>query len=298
MLLLPKFDYEEPKSMREALAMLSELKGNAKVIAGGTDLLVNMKKGTVKPTHLVSLKKISGLREIVREDTGLSIGSHVTISEIADSALVASLFPVLALSASCLGSPLIRNRATIGGNIVTARPAADLPPALMVLGAEVQLKGKSKGRTVPLDSFFTGPGSSVMKAGEVLTKISVPPVPSFTGGDYIKLGHRAALEIAIVAVASRLTLDKPDGVIVDARIVLSSVAPTAMHALSAEKALTGQRPSEELFARAASIAATECSPITDLRGGANYRCDMVGILTKRTLLKAFHDASGMKEGGA
>jgi carbon-monoxide dehydrogenase medium subunit len=158
MLLLPKFDYEEPKSLPEALAMLSELKGNGKVIAGGTDLLVNMKKGTVRPACLVSLRKVEGLREISGEDGGLSVGSHVTISEIAESDRVASTLPVLARSASCLGSPLIRNRATIGGNFVTARPAADLPPTLIALGAEVELKAKDRSRTVPLDGFFTGRG--------------------------------------------------------------------------------------------------------------------------------------------
>ncbi|OPX98895.1 MAG: Carbon monoxide dehydrogenase medium chain [Syntrophorhabdus sp. PtaB.Bin047] len=298
MLLLPKFDYEEPKSLPEALAMLSELKGNGKVIAGGTDLLVNMKKGTVKPAFLVSLKKVEGLREIAGKNGGLSVGSHVTVSEIAGSDRVISSFPVLARSASCLGSPLIRNRATIGGNIVTARPAADLPPALIILGAEVELKGKDKARTVPLDGFFRGPGSSVIENGEVLTQIILPSAPPFTGGDYIKLGHRAALEIAIVAVASRLTLDKPDGVIVDARIVLSAVAPTAIHAVSAEKTLMGQRPSEELFAKAASLAVGDCSPITDIRGGAEYRRDMVNTLVKRTLLKALSDARDMKGGNA
>jgi carbon-monoxide dehydrogenase medium subunit len=168
----------------------------------------------------------------------------------------------------------------------------------MVLAAQVVLKGSGKERTVSLDSFFTGPGSSVIEAGEVLTAVNIPSVPLFTGGDYVKLGHRATLEIAIVAVASRLTLDKPDGVITDARIVMSAVAPTAVHAPLAEQALIGLRPSEELFASAASLAATECSPITDLRGAANYRCDMVAVLTRRTLLKAFRDASGMKEGGA
>jgi len=298
MLLLPKFDYEEPKSLPEALAMLSELKGNGKVIAGGTDLLVNMKKGTVRPACLVSLKKVEALREISGEDGGLSVGSHVTISEIADSDRVASTFPVLARSASCLGSPLIRNRATIGGNIVTARPAADLPPALLVLGARVELRGKDKDRTVSLDGFFTGPGTSVIETREVLTRIVIPSPPPFTGADYIKLGHRAALEIAIVAVSSRLTLDKPDGVIVDARVILSSVAPTAIHAVSAEKALMGQRPSEDLFAKAASLAVGDSSPITDMRGGAEYRRDMVNTLVKRTLLRAFKDARDTKGGNA
>lgn len=292
MLLLPKFDYEEPKSLREALLLFSELKGKARIIAGGTDLLVNMKKRSVTPECLVSLRKVDGLRRIDRKRSAVEIGSYVTVSELASSVVITELFPVLARSAASLGSPLIRNRATAGGNIVTARPAADLPPALMALGAKVELKGKGRKRTVDLDSFFTGPGTSVIGSDEVLTKISIGSLPPYTGGDYIKLGHRAALEIAIVAVASRITLDKPDGLILDARVVLSAVAPKAIHALSAEEVLTGQRPSEELFAKAASLAAADSLPVTDIRGGAEYRRAMVETLTMRTLLRAFHDAAG------
>ncbi len=292
MLLLPKFDYEEPKSLQEALRIFSELKAGAKVIAGGTDLLVNMKKGTVVPGRLVSLRRIEELHGVDRKKTAVEIGSYVSVSELARSDVIATTFPVLAGSASSLGSPLIRNRATIGGNIVTARPAADLPPALMVLGAKVELRARGKKRTVPLDGFFTGPGSSIINDDEVLTRIIIGVVPPYTGGDYIKLGHRAALEIAIVAVASRITLDGPDGVIKDARIVLSAVAPKAIHAVSAEKVLMGQRPSDKLFTQAAGMAAHDCSPIDDMRGGAGYRRAMVETLTKRTLLKACSDAAG------
>lgn len=298
MLLLPKFDYEEPKSLQEALRILSELKGTAKVIAGGTDLIVNMKKGILAPRCLVSLRRIGPLRAVGMKKTAVEIGSHATVSELVSSGVIASAAPVLARAAASLGSPLIRNRATIGGNIVTARPAADLPPALMVLEAKVELKGRGKKRTVPLDGFFKGPGSTVMNVDEVLTKIVIPGVPAFTGADYVKLGHRAALEIAIVAVASRITLDKPGGSIKDVRIVLSSVAPKTVHAVSAESFLLGQRPSDELFAGAAQRAMADASPIDDIRGGAAYRREMVGVLTKRTLRRAFEEARGREAGGA
>lgn len=298
MLLLPKFDYEEPKGLAEALRIFSELKGKAKVIAGGTDLIVNMKKGAVSPRLLVSLRHIDQLRGINTKAAGIEIGSHVTVSELASAGTIAGAASVLARAAASIGSPLIRNRATIGGNIVTARPAADLPPALMVLGAKVELKSAGKKRTVPLDGFFTGPGSTVMNNDEVLTKIMIPGIPPFTGTDYIKLGHRAALEIAIVAVASRITLDKPGGVIKDARIVLSAVAPKAVHAVIAEKFLLGEKPTEKLFAEAAKRAMDDASPIDDIRGGAEYRRDMVEILTKRTLRMAAAGARGKKAGGA
>lgn len=292
MLLLPKFDYEEPKGLKEALRILSELKGKAKVIAGGTDLIVNMKKGVAAPACLVSLKGIGALNGVDIGKTAVEIGSRVTVSELASSGVITGSLPVLARAASSIGSPLIRNRATIGGNIATARPAADLPPALMVLGAKVELKGKGKKRTVPLDRFFTGPGKTVMDDDEILTRIIIPGVHPLTGADYIKLGHRAALEIAIVAVASRITLDGPGGPIKDARIVLSAVAPKAVHAVSAEKMLVGERPSDELFSEAAKRAMDDASPVDDIRGGAAYRRKMVGILTKRTLHGALQAVRG------
>ncbi|MEN6615213.1 MAG: xanthine dehydrogenase family protein subunit M [Syntrophorhabdus sp.] len=297
MLLLPKFNYEEPTGMPEALRIFSELKNRAKVIAGGTDLLVNMKKGVASPEYLVSLRRIDVLRGIGTENTSIEIGSHVTVSELASSGMITRSLPALAAAATSLGSPLIRNRATIGGNIVTARPAADLPPVLIVLDAKVELKGKGKERMVALDDFFRGPGSTVMDDDEILTKIIIPEVPPFTGTDYMKLGHRATLEIAIVAVASRITLDKPDGSIKDARIVLSAVAPKAIHASSAERILIGERPSDDLIAEAAKLAMDDSSPIDDMRGGAAYRREMVGVLTKRTLSGALSAARGRQAGG-
>ena len=298
MLLLPKFDYEEPRSMHEALRIFSELRRRAKVIAGGTDILVNMKKGVISPERLVSLRRIDMLRGVDAKKTAIEIGSHVTVSELASSGMITRSLPALAAAASSLGSPLVRNRATSGGNIVTARPAADLPPALMVLGAKVELKGKGKKRMVPLDEFFRGPGSTVMDDDEVLTKIVIPGAPPFTGSDYMKLGHRATLEIAIVAVASRITLDKPDGSIKDARVVLSAVAPKAIHSVCAERMLVGKRPSEELFAEAAKAAMDDASPIDDIRGGAAYRREMISVLTQRTLSQALKSARAGKAGGA
>ena len=290
MLLLPKFDYEEPKSLQEAFRIFSELKGEAKVIAGGTDLIVSMKKGAVDPARIVSLKKIKGIRGIIRKKDIVAIGPYTTAADIARSDVIARIFPVLRKAAESLGSPLIRNRATIGGNIATARPAADLPPALMALGAKIKLRTKSRSRTVTPDVFFIGPGRSILDDDEIITEISINDLPPFTGADYIKLGHRAVLEIAIVAVASRITLDAPDGIIRDVRIVLSAVAPTAVRALSAEGALLGERPSDEIFAKAASLAMNDCSPISDIRSGADYRREMVRTLTKRTLVNAYREA--------
>ncbi len=290
--LLPKFDYYEPKDIGEACKLLSQMKGSARIIAGGTDLLVNMKKGLLAPGSLVGIGKIPGISEIEPVNGGISIGAHLIIQKLVEFDFIRKKLSILSRAASVLGSPLVRNRATIGGNIVNARPAADLPPPLIAMGARVRLRSRRQEREVSLDRFFMGPGETVIKPGEVLTHIVIDTPPPFTGGEYIKLMHRRSLEIAIVAVASRVTLDGPDGVIRDARIILSSVAPKAIHAVRAEKALIGERPSEGLFEHAGQIAATECAPIDDIRGGAGYRCSMVGVLTKRTLSGALREAKG------
>jgi len=295
MLLLPKFDYYEPKDLSDACKLLTEMGPKAKIIAGGTDILVNMKKGVIAPKMLVSLGKIPRLFEIERMNKGIAIGSHLIVAKLTEFDLIKKKFPILANAAAVLGSPLVRNRATIGGNIVTARPAADLPPPLMALGARVKLKSKRGEREIALDNFFVGPGATVIKPDEILTKIIIHEQPPFTGGHYIKLGHRKALEIAIVAVASKITLSKPDGVIKDASIILSAVAPTAIHAKSAEDALIGEKPSVKLFEKAASLAMNDCRPITDIRGGADYRRAMVEVLTKRTLSFALKDAKKSKK---
>lgn len=295
MLLLPKFDYHEPGNMQSALALLSSLKSNAKIIAGGTDILVNMKKGIITPKYLISLSKIKDLFVLEPRKKGVAIGSHVIASDLAGSDFLWRKFPVIAKAASVLGSPLIRNRATIGGNIVTARPAADLPPALMAVGAKVELKSKKGKREINIDEFFLGPGKTVIRPDEILTRIIVNELPPFTGSDYIKLGHRKTLEIAIVAVASRITLDKPQGIIKNARVILSAVAPLAIHAVSAERILINEKPTEKVIERAATLAMQDCKPITDIRGGAEYRKEIVKVLVKRTLMNAVKEVNRKKQ---
>jgi carbon-monoxide dehydrogenase medium subunit len=162
----------------------------------------------------------------------------------------------------------------------------------MAYGARVVLTSVEGNREVSLGDFFVGPEETVIQPTEILSRILVDKPPAHTGVDYVKLGHRNAMECAITAVASRITLDKPDGVIQDARVVLSAVAPKTIHAVKAEEILMGEKPSEALFAKAASTASKECSPIDDIRGGAEYRRCMAGILTKRTLLSAWHEARG------
>ena len=290
MLLLPRFHYHDPTTLEEACRIMAELGERAKPLAGGTDLLVNMKKGLLSPETVLSLGRIDPLRDQRRSNGELRIGACMTVAELAESGDVKEMFHALSSGANSLGSPLIRNLATVGGNIASARPAADLPPPLMAYGARVVLRQSSGERTVSLDDFFRGPGETVMAPEEILTEIVIEKPPENAGAAYMKLGVRKTLEISIVNVAAYLSLDGPDGAITTARVVLGAVAPVPMRAPSAEGLLMGRKPDESLFAEAGEAAARDSRPIDDLRGSAGYRKDMVAILTRRTLGMAHNQA--------
>lgn len=288
-MLLPRFDFHAPDSLQEALEILAAHEDRAKVIAGGTDLMVNMKNKVVRPEHLVSLARIDSLSALTGQNGSVCIGAAVTVDELARSETVCGTISALADGARALGTPLIRNRATIGGNIGSARPAADLPPALMAYGASVVLMGSGTERVVPLERLFKGPGLTNLAPGECITEIRVPKPPDGAGAGYINLGVRKSQDCNIVNVASYLCLDG-DGSIADARIVMGSVGPTPLRAPSAEALLKGEQPDEALFARAGESAAGDSTPILDFRGSAQYRRDMVAVLTKRTLALALKEA--------
>ncbi|MBW2003147.1 MAG: xanthine dehydrogenase family protein subunit M [Deltaproteobacteria bacterium] len=289
-MLLPKFDFYEPTKLPEACEIMDDLKDKAHPLAGGTDLLVNMKKKLVAPGHLVSLARIEELKGIDASNGILKIGACVTAAELAESEVIRGLFGALEGGAASLGSPLIQNLATIGGNLVAARPAADLPPALMAYGAEVILKRSSSDRSVPVEDFFKGPGESILETDEILTQVLLKKPQPASGAAYIKLGVRKTLEISLVSVAVYIGLDSQDGSIQIARIVLGAVAPTPIRAPSAEKILLGEKPSGALFESAGNEAANNSRPIDNFRGSAEYRRDMVKVLTRRALSKAYHDA--------
>lgn len=289
-MLLPKFEYHEPSTLAESLQIMADLKAKARPLAGGTDLLVNMKKGLIAPENVVSLGRIDDLSKIDCSNGGMTIGACLTAADLAESEEVGKRCSALVKGASSLGSPLIRNRATIAGNVVTARPAADLPPCLMAYGADVVLRKSSGERTVSLDDFFQGPGETIIEADEILTEIVVQNQPPHSGGGYVKLGIRKTLEISLVNIAAFITLDKPDGTIQTARVVLGSVAPTPIRAPSAETVLVGGKPDEALLVKAGEAAAQDSKPIDDFRGSAEYRRDMVTVLTRRALNMALAEA--------
>ncbi len=289
-MILPNFNFHEPSTLAEACDLLGELKAKGKVLAGGTDLIVNMKKKLVAPEHVVSIERIQELKGIDTSNGTIRIGACEKVSDLAESQQIKEALNSLAQGASCLGTPLIRNLATIAGNIVSARPAADLPPSLISFGAKVALQNKDGQRTVPMEEFFKGPGETVMDPDEILTAILIDRPAGPYGGGYIKLGVRQTLEISIVNVAAFIELDDSGKAITNARIVLGSVGPKPLRAPSAEDMLKGEKPAENLFDKAGQAAAGDSQPIDDFRASAEYRRDMVAVLTKRALKMALDKA--------
>jgi carbon-monoxide dehydrogenase medium subunit len=283
---LREFAYHEPETLDEAIRILDAGDGEARALAGGTDLVVDMKTGRMRPATVVNLKRIPGLTGIEAVPNGTRIGALTTVHAIADSPLVASQHAALAQAAGVLASPPVRALATIGGNIGRASPASDLAPALMVLGATAAIAGPGGERQEPVETLYTGPGTTSLGAGEVITGVILPAPDPRTGSSHLKIGTRlSGIDIAMVAVSTAVTLE-PDGTIGRARIALASVAPTPLRAHAAEEALAGTEGSEESLAGAAEIAAGECRPISDVRSGAEHRLELVRVLTLRALRAA------------
>jgi carbon-monoxide dehydrogenase medium subunit len=289
-MILPDFEFHEPATVAEACELMVRYRGKARVLAGGTDLLVNMKKKLLCPTHLISLGRIQELSRLDRANGTVRIGAGVTVSAIAASETLLHSIGALCQGACALGTPLIRNLATIGGNIGSARPAADLPPALMVYGAQVELTGSSGQRRMPVADFFKGPGMTAAAADEIITAVVIEVPQGAAGAGYLNLGVRKAQDCNIVNVASFLELDPKTERIRTARIALGSVGPTPLRALTVEKMLIDQNPTDPIFDQAADVATRECSPILDFRGSSQYRRDMVKVLTRRTLSMALSEA--------
>jgi len=276
---MKRFEYFEPATLAEAAGLMHA--ANAQVLAGGTDLLVEIKEQLRRVERVVNIKRIpeiGGLSYDARE--GLRIGALVTAREIEVSPVVQEKYASLAQSARELGSIQVRNRATIVGNVCRASPSADTLPPLIADGAQVRIFGERGERVVALEEFFTGPGRTVLGPGELVTEILVPPPAPRTGKVYIKHGRRKAMELATVGVAVSMTLSR------DVRIVLGAVAPTPIRARQAEGLLQGMKLTSELIAKAAEAAEAESRPISNVRASAGYRRDMVRVLTRRALAQA------------
>ncbi|MDA8235303.1 MAG: xanthine dehydrogenase family protein subunit M [Clostridia bacterium] len=276
--------YYEPQTLKEALQMDGVKKGTGKFLAGGTDLLVQIKRRKIEPQELINLKAIPELKGVQETgDGGIRIGAAVTVKGIMESSLILAGYPAMAQAAKELGTPQVRNRATIGGNIVNASPAADLVGPLLVYDAILLLTSESVQRRVKIEDFLLGPSQTALGKEEVLEAIELPALPAGTGAVYLKHGLRKTHEIALVGVSIALRSDG-QGVIEDCRIALTAVAPKVIRAREAEDALKGCHLDDETLSRVAHIAEANCLPISDVRASADYRRQMVGVLTKRGLL--------------
>jgi len=285
---LPKFVYHVPKSVSEALDLLTKYGETAKVFAGGTDLLVSMKKREIAPEHLINLKGIAELKGIHHDPReGIRIGALVTLEEIEHSKIVKDKFCVLWDAVNVMASSQVRSLGTIGGNLCSAVPSADTAPPLIALGASVKMVGIHGERSVLVENFFRGPKESVLQRNEILTQILLPNPPQRSSGAYLKLMRRSALDLAIVGVAAFLRLDPNKQICSDARIALGAVAPTPIRAPMAEEILIHKEIDEVLAGVAGKVASMVCRPIDDIRSSLEYRCNMVEVLTKRAVMDAY-----------
>ena len=281
--LLPRFNYYKPKSLNEALKLLNDLE-NSKVLAGGTDLVLDMKIGRYKPENVIDISHLNELKYIKDDGKSIRIGAGTTLQTILESNIVRKKIPVLAEALEIMGSWQLRNVATIGGNLCNASPAADTAPPLMVLEAQLKLESIEGARYVPITKFFHGPRITELKRNELLTEIIIPYPPSNAGMKFLKLGRRAAHTLSIVAVATLITIkdDKFDIV----RIALNSVAPTPLRAYKTEESLKDKPINLNVIEENVKRVAEEIKPISDVRASAEYRKEMSIVLTRDAILES------------
>lgn len=281
--MLTDFEYVVPDNIADMCDVLKQHGSEARVLAGGTDLLVQIKRKDIQLRYLVTGRNL-GLNYITYGPEGLRIGAFVTLSDIERSELVRQKYPIILDAVAKMASPQVRNLATVGGNLCNAAPSADLAPPLLALDAEVTVSSQVGERKLRLENFFLGPGLTALANGEILSEIRVPQLPPTWGGAYLKQ-QRTAEDIAIVGVAASLVISR-NGSATNVRIALGAVGPTPLRAVKAEAFLEGQVIDEEKFKRAGEIAREECTPIDDVRASAMYRKRLVEVLTKRALKEA------------
>ena len=280
------FEYRTPKSLKEVHATLKEFGSDAKLIAGGTSLVIMMRQRLVRPNCLVSLRSVRGLNSIEIHDGGTRIGGLATHREVESSSLLRRRLPLLAETYHHVATIRVRNMATVGGGLAHADPNQDPPPTLIALGATVKATSADGNRVIPLDEFFTDYYETVLKPDEIVTEVFIPKMASNTAGAYLKFLPRTADDYATVSAAAVLTLDKTGRTINDVRIALGSVGVTPIRATAAEAVLRGQPLKAEAFAEAGEKAKEAVDPVSDFRGSAAYKKEMAGVFVRRALEKA------------
>ncbi|WFO74660.1 xanthine dehydrogenase family protein subunit M [Desulfurococcaceae archaeon MEX13E-LK6-19] len=283
-----EFEYYEPTSIHEAIKLLGKLGPDAKILAGGTDLLVQIKMKQINPKYIINIKKIKELYGLKDYGEHLSIGALTRLKELEENNIIKEKFTALHEAVKSMASPQIRNMATIGGNLCNASPAADTAPPLMVFNAKLRIAGPYGVKDVPITEFFRGPKKTILNYDEILTEIIIPYPTGHVGSAFIKIA-RTSMDLAKVNAAAKLVVDK-DGVVRDVAVALGSVAPTPVRAKSVEEYLRGRVFTKETAWNAAKLVVNDISPITDIRSTAEYRRSVAKTIVYDVLLKAFERA--------
>lgn len=275
------YTFEQTTSLADAIAARSDPGGF--LLAGGTDLIAQMKAGQRTPTRIIDVKRIPEMVNVgAAPDGGLEIGAAVSCTTLAGNAHIEAHHAALHDSVQLIGSLQIQNRATLGGNICNAAPSADAVPALIVDGAVARVAGPDGARTLALEDLFAGPGRTHLESGELLVGLTLPQPAARSASAYLRFTPRREMDIAVVGAAARIDVDD-GGTITAARVALASVAPTPVRAPSAEQALIGKAATADTFAAAATAAQSDATPISDTRGSAAYRTELIAVLTRRAL---------------
>jgi carbon-monoxide dehydrogenase medium subunit len=283
------FDYHAPRSLPEALALLGQFGDEAKVLSGGQSLLPLLKLRFAQPAHLVDIGRLPGLDYVKEEGGFLKIGALAREVALEASEVVRSRYPILAATAAVIADPLVRNLATVCGNLAHGDPANDHPATMLALGAEVVATGPKGPRTIPVAQFFTGLFTTALAPTEVLTEIRIPAPPAGSGGAYVKLERKVG-DFATAGAAAFLVLK--GGTIASAGVGLTNAGPAPIKAREAEAFLVGQKPEDGVFAEAGRLAASAAKPGADRRGSAEYKKEMARVLTVRALRRAAQRAAG------
>lgn len=281
--------YEAPSSLGDAIALLAGASGTSRILAGGTDIIVQMETDLIEPDLVVDIKKIPELRRIAAENGVFRVGAAVTGMELTDHVAFCKAWPGVVDGVKLIGSMQIKGRATMGGNLCNASPAADSVPALIAAGAIARIAGPNGTRDVPVENIPIGPGKTSLDKGEIIVSFLFPSRPAHSGDAYLRMTPRTEMDIAVVGVGVNITLDA-GGICTAARVSLGAVAPTPLLVTEAGAALMGSRLDTSALDKLAQAAGAACRPIDDKRGTKEYRVKVAGVLAKRTALLALERA--------
>ncbi|MDP6889813.1 MAG: FAD binding domain-containing protein [Phycisphaerales bacterium] len=287
---LPDIQLHEADTLEAAAALMEQLGPRAEYVAGGTDLLVDLKTARTEADHLISITNIDQARQLTADSEGLTIGSLVPVGRLNETPL-SGTWAAIHDATQVMAAPAIRNMATVGGNLASAVPCADLPPILMVLGGGVDLWSRTGVRRIPVCEFFTGPRTTVRRHDEILLSIHVPPPANRSGASYERFALREGNSIAVASVAARIRLDDA-GMMQEAALAIGAVAPTPLLLENIPAILAGRAPNETAWADAADAAVAAADPISDIRGSAEFRRELTGVLTARALRLATERIGG------